>query len=248
MGFFRGTFREVLKKKSADNYEALPYVTTLLSTSLWTFYGALDPDDGVLIITANSVGMAAQATYLALYLIYASNDKKVKFFGLVILDIVFLGTAMAVTLVAFQGILCATFPIAMYAAPLSAMKAVIKTKSVEYMPYFLSLFLFVNAGVWFTFAMLLKDYYVLVPNALGIVLGSLQLLLYFLYKKNSPLKMMAEEGTSNVAKEGIRMNNLVEDDEPKGIIKNHSNGSLQDPSVSRQYGLQRVMKTLSPSK
>ena len=61
--------------------------------------------------------------------------------------------------------------------------------------------------------------------------------------------MMAEEGTSNVAKEGIRMYNLDEDDEPKCKIKNHSNGaSLQDPSVSRQYSLKRVMKTLSPSK
>lgn len=39
-------------------------------------------------------------------------------------------------------------------------RTVTKTKSVEYMPFFLSFFLFLNAGVWSTYAVLVKDYYI----------------------------------------------------------------------------------------
>ncbi|CAI9103446.1 OLC1v1001927C1 [Oldenlandia corymbosa var. corymbosa] len=200
-----GTFREVVKTKSSDNYDGLPYVSTLLSTSLWTFYGLLDPDDGILIVTVNSVGVTSQLVYLVLYLFYASKTRKMKYIGLVILDLVFLGTVMVITLVAFHGesrrtlvgVLCATFTIAMYGAPLSIVRTVIRTMSVEYMPFFLSLSLFVNASVWLTFALLVMDYYVLVPNAVGIVLGSLQLIVYFIYKTKTPpvnsVDMMSED-------------------------------------------------------
>lgn len=75
---FRGTFREIVKKKSSENYKGVPYVTTLLSTSLWTFYGSLDPDDGMLIMTVNAVGVASQAAYLILFLFYASKERKVR--------------------------------------------------------------------------------------------------------------------------------------------------------------------------
>jgi solute carrier family 50 protein (sugar transporter) len=37
---------------------------------------------------------------------------------------------------------------------------VIKTESVEYMPFFLSFFLFLNAGIWSAYAVLVKDFYV----------------------------------------------------------------------------------------
>lgn len=53
---------------------------------------------------------------------------QVKYFGFVLLDFLFLGIVIAITLAAFHGssrrtfigVLCATFTIAMYAAPLSA--------------------------------------------------------------------------------------------------------------------------------
>ena len=36
----------------------------------------------------------------------------------------------------------------------------IKTKSVEYMPFFLSFFLFLNGGIWSVYAALVKDFYI----------------------------------------------------------------------------------------
>jgi solute carrier family 50 protein (sugar transporter) len=35
---------------------------------------------------------------------------------------------------------------------------VVKTKSVEYMPFFLSFFLFLNGGIWSVYSLLVKDF------------------------------------------------------------------------------------------
>lgn len=86
------------------------------------------------------------------------------------------------------GIICAVISVSMYAAPLGIMRTVIRTKSVEFMPFFLSLFLFLNGGIWSTYALLVKDIFVEVPNAIGFVLGGVQLALYFFYRASKPKK------------------------------------------------------------
>lgn len=77
--FYRGQFTEIVKKKSSENYDGSPYVTSLLSCCLWTFYGVLDPDDGVLVISVSAIGVVSQVIYLALLLLYYPRDKKVSF-------------------------------------------------------------------------------------------------------------------------------------------------------------------------
>ncbi|XP_024979036.1 bidirectional sugar transporter SWEET16-like [Cynara cardunculus var. scolymus] len=122
-------FREIVKRKSAENYNGTPYIVTLLSCSLWILYGLLDPDDGLLIVTVNAAGVTMQALYLALLFFYSSKEKRVTYFGFVVLDVVCFGVVVAFTLVAFEkgsqrtftGVLCATFTTMMYAAPLAAL-------------------------------------------------------------------------------------------------------------------------------
>ncbi|CAL5330171.1 unnamed protein product [Camellia sinensis] len=254
-----GTFKGVVKKKSTENYNGLPYITTLLSTSLWTFYGILKPG-GLLILTVNGAGAVLQFIYVTLFLVYAPRDIKVKSMKLVaIFDVGFLGAVIAVTLLAihgslrftFVGILCAALTIGMYAAPLAVMRIVIKTASVEYMPFFLSFFLFLNAGVWSVYAFLVKDFFVGVPNAIGFVLGSAQLILYLVYKnKSSSAKSEDEmedeekEGPAHLVKTSIEMHGL--DDHLKNKNRNLKKGrSLPNPPVSRQYSINKIMKTFS---
>lgn len=68
----------MVKKKSTKNYKGVPYITTLLSTSLWTFYGIMNPD-GLLVVTVNGAGAIFQLIYVILFLVYAPKDKKVIF-------------------------------------------------------------------------------------------------------------------------------------------------------------------------
>ncbi|XP_061357454.1 bidirectional sugar transporter SWEET16-like [Gastrolobium bilobum] len=186
------TFCQVVKKKSTGNYKGAPYITTFLCTSLWTFYGILKPD-GLLIVTVNGAGSIFHCVYILLYLIYSPQDLKLKTAQLVaVLDVGFLGTVISVTLFAlhsrvqltFLGMLCSGLTIIMYASPLLAMKTVIKTKSVEYMPFLLSFFMFWNAGVWALYSLLVKDFFIGIANLIGLILGSAQLIVYVVYKKS----------------------------------------------------------------
>ncbi|KAK6121143.1 hypothetical protein DH2020_045131 [Rehmannia glutinosa] len=254
------TFKQVVKKKSTENYKGLPYITTLLSTSLWTFYGLLKPG-GLLVVTVNGAGAALHVAYVILFLIYAPKSIKVKTMKLVAaLDVGFLGAVIIVTLLALKGgmritlvgLLCAGLTIGMYAAPLSAMRTVIKMKSVKYMPFSLSFFQFLNAGVWSAYSVLIKDYYIGVPNGIGFLLGSAQLILYMTYRNKSSSEeseeKMEEEGSAHLFKRAIQMQDFNEADQVTNM-KNRSlnkGNSLPKPSVIRQYS-QNIMKTLSLS-
>nr|KJB07959.1 hypothetical protein B456_001G055500 [Gossypium raimondii] len=78
---------------------------------------------------------------------------------------------------------CVVTSAAVFAAPLSIMRSVIHTKSVEFMPFTLSFFLTCSAILWLVYGLLLKDFYISLPNIVGVVLGTIQMLLYVVYKK-----------------------------------------------------------------
>lgn len=255
-----GTFKRVLKKKSTENFKGIPYVTTLLSTSLWTFYGILKPG-GLLILTVNGVGAVMQATYVILFIIFAPKETRIKMIKLVmIFNIGIMGAVIAVTLTAIHGstrlivigFLCAGLTVGMYASPMAAMRIVIRTKSVEFMPFSLSFFLFLNGGVWTVYAVLVKDYFIGVPNAVGFVLGSAQLVLYTIYKNKTPTtkttaERKEEEGSAHLVA-GLEMKEYHDDndsDEHKQMRSLNKGRSLPNQTVSRQNSLQKIMKTLS---
>ncbi|CAI0547724.1 unnamed protein product [Linum tenue] len=107
-------------------------------------------------------------------------------YGLMMLVTVFLvhGSAR----VNAVGWICAAFNIAVFASPLSVVRNVIKTKSVEYMPFSLSVFLTLCATAWFFYGLLVNDYYIALPNVLGFLFGVAQMVLYFVYKDSASSK------------------------------------------------------------
>ncbi|QHN92586.1 Bidirectional sugar transporter SWEET6b [Arachis hypogaea] len=62
------------------------------------------------------------------------------------------------------------------------MANVIKMKSVEFMPFWLSVANFLNGVCWTTYALIhLFDLYVLISNSIGAISGLVQLILYACY-------------------------------------------------------------------
>ncbi|KAK8548736.1 hypothetical protein V6N13_054487 [Hibiscus sabdariffa] len=189
-----GTLRRIVKHKSTEDFQSLPYVCTLLNSSLWTYYGISKPG-GLLVATVNGFGIFVEAVYVALFLVYAPRNTRVKTGILVgILDVGFVAAAIAVTQLALEsdtrigaiGLMGSGLNIIMYGSPLAAMKTVVRTKRVEYMPFSLSFFLFLNGGIWAFYALLVHDFFLGVPNGIGFLLGTAQLLLYAIYKNAKP--------------------------------------------------------------
>ncbi|KAF5452328.1 hypothetical protein F2P56_027336 [Juglans regia] len=195
-----GTFWRIIKQRSTEQFESLPYICTLLNSSLWTYYGIIKAGE-LLVATVNGFGILVETIYVTLFLIYAPARSKAMTVILVgLLDVGFLAAAILVTQLALQGetridavgFLGAGLNIAMYSSPLAVMRTVVTTKSVEYMPFFLSFFLFLNGGTWAFYALLVRDYFLLVPNGSGFLLGTVQLVLYAIYRKPNLSKNVSD--------------------------------------------------------
>ncbi|KAJ0989322.1 hypothetical protein J5N97_007678 [Dioscorea zingiberensis] len=84
----------------------------------------------------------------------------------------------------FVGSVALVASIGMYGSPLVAVKTVIKTKSVEFMPFYLSFFSCLSSSLWMAYGCLRHDLFVAAPNILGSPMGLLQIILYCMYKKH----------------------------------------------------------------
>ncbi|MED6217366.1 Neuroendocrine convertase 1 [Stylosanthes scabra] len=205
------TFYKIFKNKSSEGFQSIPYVVALLSAMLLLYYGFLKTN-AILIITINCIGCVIEVAYLLMYIIYAPRKQKISTLWMMLgADVGGLGITMIITTfivtgskrVHAVGWICAIFNIAVFAAPLSIMRRVIKTKSVEYMPFSLSLFLTLCATMWFFYGLFDKDYYIMLPNVLGFLFGFAQMALYLIYKNannkienniNTPEQQPAEWG------------------------------------------------------
>ena len=72
----RPTFYRIYKKKSTEGFQSIPYAVALFSAMLLLYYGFLKTN-GLMIITINTIGCAIEATYLILFMLYATKEAKV---------------------------------------------------------------------------------------------------------------------------------------------------------------------------
>ncbi|CAL2261490.1 unnamed protein product [Prunus armeniaca] len=182
------TFWRIIKQKTVADFKPDPYVATLLNCAMWVFYGMpfVHPDS-ILVITINGAGLVIEFIYITIFIIYSPGSKRKKIFIALVTEVIFFVIVVFVVLYCFHttkrrslivGIICIVFNILMYASPLTIMKMVIKTKSVKYMPFYLSLASLLNGVVWVVYALLKFDINMLIPNGLGAISGVIQLILY----------------------------------------------------------------------
>ncbi|KAF8088026.1 hypothetical protein N665_0557s0026 [Sinapis alba] len=189
------TMIKIWKMRSVSEFKADPYVATVLNCMMWTFYGLpfVHPDS-LLVVTINGTGLFMELVYVTIFFIFATSPIRRKITISMVVEVVFMAVVIFCTLYFLHttkqrsmliGIMCIVFNVIMYASPLTVMKLVIKTKSVKYMPFFLSLASFMNGVVWVIYACLKFDPYILIPNGLGSLSGLVQLILYATYYKTT---------------------------------------------------------------
>uniref|UniRef100_A0A0E0K0A3 Bidirectional sugar transporter SWEET n=1 Tax=Oryza punctata TaxID=4537 RepID=A0A0E0K0A3_ORYPU len=188
------TFYRVYRKKSTEGFQSTPYVVTLFSCMLWMYY-AFVKSGSELLVTINGVGCVIETVYLAMYLAYAPKSARMLTAKMLLgLNIGLFGVIALVTLLLSHGELrvhvlgwiCVAVSLSVFAAPLSIIRLVIRTKSVEFMPFSLSFFLVLSAVIWFAYGLLKKDVFVALPNVLGFVFGVAQMALYMAYRSKKP--------------------------------------------------------------
>ncbi|CAK9206323.1 unnamed protein product [Sphagnum troendelagicum] len=183
------TFRKVIMRKSVGDYSGTPYVTTLLNCLLWVFYGSSAVTNTTLIISINGAGLALEAIYISIHLLYGTDESRKKvgggtFFVIVTFVLMAICVMWKVALenrVLVVGSICVVVNILMYASPLTAMRNVIKSKSVVSMPIGLSVASFFNGLIWTAYGGIKGDKFILIPNGLGLVFCISQFVLYGCY-------------------------------------------------------------------
>ncbi|XP_022737429.1 bidirectional sugar transporter SWEET10-like [Durio zibethinus] len=241
------TFYQIYKKKTSEGFQSIPYVVSLFSAMLWIYY-ALLKKDAMLLITINTFCVFIQTFYLVAYFYYGPKKEKIMTvklnllfnvfgFGVIFLSTFFIQNPL--TRLHILGYICMAFALCVFVAPLAIVRKVIKTKSVEYMPFTLSVFLTLGAVMWFFYGLLLKDMNIAVPNVLGFIFGVLQMILYAIYK-NHPKKIVedpklhfSDQHIVDVVKLGSMVCSDVNAVAPQPIGTNNNNGVVEAQNIKR---------------
>ncbi|KAK7401745.1 hypothetical protein VNO78_13462 [Psophocarpus tetragonolobus] len=188
------TFRRIIRNGSTEMFSGLPYIYSLLNCLICMWYGTpLISSDNLLVTTVNSIGAVFQFVYIILFLMYAEKAKKVRMLGLLvavlgIFAIILVGSLQIHDILIrrfFVGFLSCASLISMFASPLFIIRLVIQTKSVEFMPFYLSLSTFLMSTSFLLYGVFNEDAFIYVPNGIGTILGMIQLILYFYYEGKS---------------------------------------------------------------
>ncbi|VVB00867.1 unnamed protein product [Arabis nemorensis] len=196
------TFVEIVKKKSVEKYSPLPYLATLINCLVRGFYGfPMVHPDSTLVMTLSGVGVLIEIVFLTIFFVFCGRKKQRLVISVVLAAEFAFVAILAVLVLTLQhstdqrtvsvGIACCVFNTMFYVAPMFVMKMAIKTKSVEFMPFWLSVACFLNAGVWTLYGFLPFDPFMAIPNGIGCVCGLTQLILYATYYKSTK-RIMAE--------------------------------------------------------
>ncbi|PRQ60345.1 bidirectional sugar transporter SWEET3 [Rosa rugosa] len=189
------TMSRITRKKSTEEFSCVPYITALLNCLLYTWYGLPVVSCGwenFPVVTINGLGILLEFSFILIYFWFASPTRKMKVIAILIPVMVMFCITVSISTFVFHdhrhrkefvGSLGLVASVTMYASPLVAVKQVIVTKSVEFMPFYLSFFSFLSSSLWMAYGLLGHDLFLASPNLVGSPLGIFQLLLYCKYRK-----------------------------------------------------------------
>ncbi|KAE9597827.1 hypothetical protein Lal_00013937 [Lupinus albus] len=218
------TFVTICKKGSVEQYSAAPYLATLISCMVGVLYGLpVVHKHSLLVATISGFGCILQIIYVTIFFIYSDWIKRLKVIMWLLLELIFITILIIVTLRVLHnpkirseivGTIFVALTIVMYASPLAIMKMVIKTKSVEYMPLFISLASFGNSVAWTTYALIHLDPFLTVSNGLGTLLAMSQLILYATYYNSTKLQIASREANMEMSLTQVVVGNGGQDTKP----------------------------------
>ncbi|TVU16970.1 hypothetical protein EJB05_32974, partial [Eragrostis curvula] len=206
------TFKRVIKEASVGEFSCVPYILTLFTCLTYTWYGFPVVSCGwenVTVFVISAIGVLFETSFISIYLWFAPREKKKVIVLMVSLFLTIFGVSVFVSTFTihthhmrklFVGSIAVVGAMSMYSSPLVAVKLVVRTKSVEFMPLYLSLFSFLTSLISLAYGILGRDPYILIPNAVGCLTGILQLVVYYIYSrgKEAPKVLVDTEPANEI--------------------------------------------------
>uniref|UniRef100_A0AAV1UYA4 Sugar transporter SWEET1 n=1 Tax=Peronospora matthiolae TaxID=2874970 RepID=A0AAV1UYA4_9STRA len=198
-------FYRIYKAKSTGEVQILPVVLFFTNCVVLVWYGYLSENILPLVVTA-VVGILTCGGFIAVFYCYTDDKRSVYktcAVAMVFIVLLCLYGAMGVEGVTGQskssmatamGAISIGTSIGLYGSPLATIRRILRTKSTASMPFTFCVVSFCNSVSWVTYAIILGDVWILLPNAFGCILTLIQLILYVIYPPS-----WATAGRSNQA-------------------------------------------------
>lgn len=211
------TIQRIQKNRSVGNLPLLPYSSMIASSFLWSVYGVLLKESKIWL--TNSVGLVF-GLYYFLNFIKHTQQKATSLPGTVRQHFqgcfaIVAGSAAWVLIcyltvrrkgmwmeyaAGFIGNTAVVFCMLMFASPLSALKAVLRTKSAKSIPLPFTLATILNCFLWSVAGLgEFHDFNVYFPNLLGLAFGLIQVGLKILFDYGSSAGTKSEDQMDLVA-------------------------------------------------
>lgn len=186
-----------IRKKSTGETSAFPFVSGFLSCSLWLKYGLLADEHTIIFV--NTIGSALFLAYVIIYFTFSVNKRTVVRQFLTVCCFILACSVYtkyesnSEAALRVIGLICCCVGVLFFASPLTVLAQVIRTKNTESLPFPIIIASFFVSLQWFVYGMLIEDSFIQVPNLLGCILSSVQLLLYAIYPNR---KLYSDGGPS----------------------------------------------------
>ena len=185
------TIQTIIREKSVGSLPLLPYSSMIASTFLWMSYGQLINDSAV--TRTNVIGLILAIYYFVKFVKYSPaksptlpGSVRQHFNGILAIVIIAMVEIYLQPIkypVHVIGSMALCLCIAMFGAPLSTLKTVLKTKSAISIPLPFTLATIINCVLWSIVGWFdLKDFNVYFPNFVGLSFGMAQLGLKVYYR------------------------------------------------------------------
>jgi solute carrier family 50 protein (sugar transporter) len=184
------TFLLGLRKAGTGMAPILPYEAMAVNCMTWVSYGIVVNEYAIYI--SNGIGLTAAILFIGMYLGASTPEARKKRAPSVLATLV---VCAAIGVIAyttrstfFLGLLGAICGVCLFAAPLSIVAHVIRTRSTADMSFPFSLIAAFTTLSWVLYGYEIMDMFVLVPNALALILVIIQLSLFaFFCNPRDPL-------------------------------------------------------------
>ena len=170
---------------------------SFLNCILWSDYGLITNQFSIYL--ANGLGGTITLIYITIFLIHVADRKVLLslFYNFFLICCIVEIYFVFYYLVPFKvtGIIANVFNVLMYAAPGEKIYQICKGASYQLIPIWSTIGGTACSTSWMCYGIYQKDYYVVIPNALGVLASIVQIVIFVIYRRKQKNKAQSEETT-----------------------------------------------------